>query len=101
MKKIFFSAIAFLFFSAAASAQTNSSGQSARTNSGGGASRSAQSNKKSSSSKPGTARLNQRKTYHWTDGQRATPTGDQATSSNGNSFMSGKKDTAHVKHLLP
>ena len=39
-------------------------------------------------------KLSNRKIYHWKDGQRATPTGHKATSSNGSQYAALKKDTA-------
>ena len=40
--------------------------------------------------------LDQRDVYHWSNGQRATPTGEQAMAINGG-YAALKKDTAHVK----
>ncbi|MGN6164878.1 MAG: hypothetical protein ACTHOF_10090 [Flavisolibacter sp.] len=51
---------------------------------------------KASASKISTPKLSNRKIYHWTNGQRSTPTGEAATSSNGNSYAALKKDTAKV-----
>ena len=47
-----------------------------------------------STSKSSKPKLSNRKIYHWTNGQRSTPTGEAATSSNGNSYSAIKKDTA-------
>ena len=43
-----------------------------------------------------TIKLNNRKIYRWTNGQRSTPTGQDATSSNGSGYAAIKKDTAKV-----
>jgi len=43
-----------------------------------------------------TVDLSNRKIYHWTKGQRSTPTGQDATSSNGSGYAAIKKDTAKV-----
>jgi len=40
--------------------------------------------------------LDQRDIYHWSTGQRATPTGEQAIATN-SGYAALKKDTAHVK----
>lgn len=40
--------------------------------------------------------LDQRDIYHWSTGQRATPTGQQAIAINGG-YAALKKDTAHIK----
>lgn len=48
------------------------------------------------------AALNNRKIYHWKNGQRATPTGHEATGSNTDAYVSQRKDsvaqTSGVKH---
>ena len=41
--------------------------------------------------------INNRDIYNWSDGQRATPTGHEATSSNGSGYAALQKDTAKVK----
>lgn len=51
---------------------------------------------KTRASKISKPKLNNRKIYHWSNGQRSTPTGEAATSSNGNSYAAIKKDTAKV-----
>ncbi len=43
-----------------------------------------------------SANLSNRKIYHWKDGQRATPTGHNATPSNGSQYSALKKDTLIV-----
>ena len=40
--------------------------------------------------------LNPRKTYHWSNGQRATPSGNAASPTNGG-YVSLKKDTVALK----
>ncbi len=40
--------------------------------------------------------LNPRKTYHWSNGQRATPSGNAASPTNGG-YVSLKKDTVGLK----
>ncbi|MGE5518769.1 MAG: hypothetical protein ACM3VS_02500 [Candidatus Dadabacteria bacterium] len=48
-----------------------------------------------------TSRLDNRKIYHWSNGQRSTPTGKDAAPSNGGGFISLEKDTtakARIKH---
>lgn len=42
-------------------------------------------------------RLDNRKIYHWNNGQRATPTGEEATSSNDNSYSALRKDPIPAK----
>ena len=37
-------------------------------------------------------KIDNRDIYHWKDGQRATPTGNEATGSNDNSYVSLKKN---------
>jgi len=49
-----------------------------------------------SATKSNNPKLSNRKIYHWSNGQRSTPTGEAATSSNGNSYSAIKKDTAKV-----
>ena len=41
--------------------------------------------------------LNNRKNYQWKDGQKATPTGEEATGSNSDNFASLKNDTMKLK----
>jgi len=84
MKRVILSAIFFFGVGAYASAQsTGSTGTSA----GSGASKSSTSKKPSDS-------LDNRKIYHFKDGQRATPTGAEATpSSTGGGFAAIGKDT--------
>lgn len=64
----------------------------------GGSSTSAAGNKKSSNTsqknKPAKKQvLNHRKNYNWKNGQQATPTGNEASPTNGG-YVSLKKDTA-------
>ncbi|HYK56123.1 MAG TPA: hypothetical protein VEV15_06555 [Flavisolibacter sp.] len=40
--------------------------------------------------------INNRDIYNWSDGQRSTLTGEEATSSNGSGYAALKKDTAKV-----
>lgn len=40
-----------------------------------------------------TVKLDNRKIYNWSDGQSATPTGHEATSSNGSAYAALKEDT--------
>ncbi|MGZ3839845.1 MAG: hypothetical protein ACXVMS_11480 [Flavisolibacter sp.] len=42
------------------------------------------------------AHLSNRNIYHWSNGQKATPTGTEATSSNGEGYAALKKDTAKL-----
>ena len=41
--------------------------------------------------------LNNRRNYKWKDGQTATPTGEEATGTNSERFVSKKKDTLKLR----
>ncbi len=43
-----------------------------------------------------TIKLDNREIYKWSNGQSSTPSGEEATSSNGSSYAALKKDTAKV-----
>ena len=44
-----------------------------------------------------TDSLDNRKNYEWKNGQKATPTGEEATGVNSNNFVSPKKDTGKLR----
>jgi hypothetical protein len=52
---------------------------------------------KKNNKKAPSATKNNRKNYEWKNGQKATPTGQEATGSNSNGFASLKKDTGTVQ----
>src|SRR5690242_8503759 len=43
--------------------------------------------------------LDNRKIYEWKNGQRSTPTGEEATGVNSDNYVAGKKDSASKKKL--
>jgi hypothetical protein len=45
------------------------------------------------------APLDNRKIYQWKNGQRSTPTGEEATGINSDNYVAGKKDSALKKKL--
>lgn len=82
MKRIIFSTAILLCICSIAEAQTtgsnssNSTGVSSSTKNG-------KSSKSNTGKKTAGDTLNNRKIYNWKDGQRATPTGHEATGTNG------------------
>ena len=52
---------------------------------------------KSKSSAASADTLNNRRNYKWKDGQTATPTGEEATGTNTERFVSNKKDSLKLK----
>ena len=54
------------------------------------------SNKAARNRKADTVQLSNRDIYEWSSGQKATPTGEQATSSNGSGYATLKKDTGRL-----
>jgi hypothetical protein len=94
MKRMILTVLAIGLVAGAASAQS-SSGQSSRSTSV--SSTGTYKAKKGKKAKKAPSEvLNNRRTYHWKNGQRATPTGHEAAPLNG-SYQSLKKDTAAVK----
>jgi hypothetical protein len=94
MKRMIMTVLAIGLVAGAASAQS-SSGQSSRSTSV--SSTGTYKAKKGKKAKKAPSEvLNNRKTYNWKNGQRATPTGHEAAPLNG-SYQSLKKDTAAVK----
>jgi len=86
MKRMILSGCLLIGLATASSAQTtkNSSGQSGE-----------QFKKTSAKTKKQTKpTVSNRKEYQWKDGQTATPTGHEATSSNGSAYTALPKDTA-------
>lgn len=100
MKRVIFSTLFLFGLTAFASAQTANRNSSVTTR---GVSKTTKSGKlsKGKKLKPSDT-LNNRKTYHFTNGQRSTPTGAEATASNGEGYAALGKDTsAHVKKTPP
>ena len=92
MKRVILSAAVVLLVSGGAMAQStggNSSGSAGQSSS---TTRSA-ATKGKKGKKAQTVDLNDRKIYKGKDGQRATPTGHEATGTNTESFQSLKKDS--------
>jgi hypothetical protein len=61
-----------------------------------------QSSKNKKTAKPSMIKvdddsLNNRQIYNWSNGQTATPTGEDATSSNGSGYSAIKKDSTKAK----
>ena len=102
MKKLFLFAISVLGMAGFAMAQTSGNNSSKNTtvvSSGKNHTKSVKhytKHKKSNkvTSARSTQQLNNRENYQWKNGQEATPTGHDATSSNGDSYVSQKKDSA-------
>ena len=91
MKRVILSAFILCGFAVAASAQT-ATGNSSRTT---GAASSTKANKKSKAAQKSSDTLNNRKIYHFKNGQRSTPTGHEATpSSVGGGYAAIGRDTA-------
>ena len=92
MKRVILSAAVVLLVSGGAMAQSTggnssgSAGQSSRTTR-------TTTTKGKKATKDQTADLNNRQIYKGKDGQRATPTGHQATGTNTESYQSLKKDS--------
>lgn len=87
MKRLILSAIALVFMAGAASAQTSGSNSSRSTSV---SSTTAKKNKKDK--KAPSEVFNNRKIYNWQTGQRATPTGYEATPTNGGGYVSLKRE---------
>jgi Ni/Co efflux regulator RcnB len=94
MKRLILSVLAIGLVAGAATAQS-SSGQSSRSTSI-SSTGTYKAKKGKKAKKAPSETLNNRKTYHWKNGQRATPTGHEAAPLNG-SYQSLKKDTAAIK----
>jgi hypothetical protein len=92
MKRWIITAAAVVCFASFSSAQSSGSTGSGTA---GGQSRGAQTKNKKGTKKPSEV-LDNRKVYRWKNGQRATPTGQEATSINGG-YSAIKKDTGTVK----
>jgi hypothetical protein len=97
MKRVLLSIIVLFGVTTIASAQTtkNNNASNAKTVTGSGV-KNKKINNASVNYKTDTITLTNREIYHWSDGQRATPTGQEATSSNGSGYAALKKDTAKV-----
>ncbi|HEX2533483.1 MAG TPA: hypothetical protein VHK69_07100 [Chitinophagaceae bacterium] len=92
MKRWILCASLFLALSGAAMAQTGSGSSSNGPSVSPGAASAKKGNNKKSSKKQKS--VDHRKNYRWKSGQTATPTGEEATSSNGNSYSAPRKDTS-------
>ena len=93
MKRVILSAILLFGILATVSAQASGSKKTPKTITV------QKSSKTKHSAKAGTTKtvnLSNRKIYRWSNGQRSTPTGKEATSSNGSGYATIKKDTARV-----
>jgi hypothetical protein len=90
MKRVIFSTIFFLGITSIATAQTSTGNSSTTT----GAVSSTSHNAKSKKSKKPSERLNNRRTYHFKNGQRSTPTGNEATGVGGGFAALGKNDAS-------
>jgi hypothetical protein len=90
MKRVIFSTLVFLGIASFASAQTSSGNSSTTT----GAVSSTSHNAKSSKSKKPSEKLNNRRIYQFKNGQRSTPTGNEATGVGGGFAALGKNDSA-------
>ncbi len=92
MKRVLLSIIVLFGITTIASAQTtkNNNASKAKTVRG------REAKKHPTNVSADTVTLTNRKIYHWSDGQRATPTGEEATSSNGSGYATLKKDTSKV-----
>ena len=86
MKRVILSAFLLFGVTAIVSAQTTKKSSKAVIV------RKASENKKvtKSAQAKNTVKLNNRKIYHWTNGQKSTPTGQEATSSNGSGYAAIK-----------
>lgn len=80
-------------------AQAQSSNKNSRKNSSTMNNHGAYKSNKGNKTKSGSHRdtLNNRVNYQWKNGQEATPTGNEATSTNGDRYAAMKKDTARPK----
>ena len=85
MKKIFCTLFGLLSFATIINAQNNKKSQSKKPRT---------SHSKQITKSTDSSQLSNRKIYQWKDGQRATPTGHNATPSNGSQYSALKKDTA-------
>ena len=94
MKRVILSALLFAGVSGFASAQTATGNSSTTT----GAVSSTSKNPKGKKAKP-SERLDNRRTYHFKNGQRSTPTGNEATGSGiGGGFAAlGKNNASDAK----
>ena len=99
MKRVILSVFIVFGITAMASAQTTTQKKSSKAKTTINSETSHQAKAKTveaSTSKTSKPKLSNREIYHWSNGQRSTPTGEAATSSNGNSYSAIKKDTARV-----
>ena len=95
MKRILLSTAILIGTGSMASAQT-SGGQSGNSPSVSSSTVKPKKGKKATAKKAAPDSLDNRKTYQWKDGQRATPTGHEATGT-GSGYAALKKDTASRK----
>lgn len=97
MKRILLSTIVLFGITTIASAQTtkNNNTSKAKADTGRVVTHNQPTNA-SVNKKPDTVTLTNREIYNWSDGQSSTPTGQEATSSNGSGYAALKKDTAKV-----
>jgi hypothetical protein len=93
MKKIILASAILIGISSMAAAQT-AGGQSSNSTSVSSSTATPKKGKKSQKAAATTDSLNERKMYEWKDGQRATPTGHEATGTNGGYAAIGNDSTA-------
>jgi hypothetical protein len=91
MKKITFSFLCTLFICSYCNAQSNHKS----VNKNKSVIKTASSKNKSTATRIDT--LSNSRNYKWKDGQTATPTGEEATGTNTERFVSGKKDSLKLK----
>lgn len=91
MKRIILLAGAIIGLAGLASAQSTGSNSSKASQEGSETASKKQAKKKASNNK--SKNLNDRKIYHWKDGQRATPTGHEATGT-GSGYSAIQKDSS-------
>jgi hypothetical protein len=93
MKRMLFFTFFLIGISSMVSAQSSNSPKSTKTRTPARADKVHKTAGNAKNGKADTVQLNNRENYNWSDGQQATPTGKQATPSNGSGYATLKKDT--------
>jgi hypothetical protein len=96
MKRMVIPAAVLLLIAGGATAQSTGGNSSGSTGQSSSTTRTT-SKKDKKAKKANTVDLNDRKMYKGKDGQRATPTGHEATGTNSESYQSLKKDSTNAK----